>query len=136
MTERATWLIFSQLLRDGFSAPPGFPSFPVGHEVDFTIADFAADVRAPTPAAAADMAVRAKEEWKESLGAGGYRRSNRVRKRGASCETRPGRTGGKGAEKAGQLEGLETTLFVAVVVMTPGGVCRGGRGYLMTLRRV
>ena len=34
----------------------------VGHEVDFTIADFTADVRAPTPTAAADMVVRSKTE--------------------------------------------------------------------------
>lgn len=34
----------------------------VGHEVDFTIADFVADVRAPTPTAAADLVVRDKRE--------------------------------------------------------------------------
>ena len=44
----------------------------VGHEVDYTIADFVADLRAPTPTAAAQMVVPSLAELKErveSLGA-------------------------------------------------------------------
>ena len=53
----------------------------VGHEVDVTIADLAADVRAPTPSAAAELIVPDADEWLRALATGEQRLASAWRRR-------------------------------------------------------
>jgi exodeoxyribonuclease VII large subunit len=51
----------------------------VGHETDFTIADFVADLRAPTPSAAAELLTRDWSDWRQEVAALGARLERNVR---------------------------------------------------------
>jgi exodeoxyribonuclease VII large subunit len=60
----------------------------VGHETDFTIADFVADLRAPTPSAAAELVVRRKDEFCGHIDRLGDRLDGAIRGRLGRLESR------------------------------------------------
>jgi exodeoxyribonuclease VII large subunit len=53
----------------------------VGHETDFTIVDFVADLRAPTPSAAAELVIRSRQEVEDHVAALSDRLSRAMRYR-------------------------------------------------------
>lgn len=61
------WAFNEEILARAIAASPIPVVSAVGHEVDFTIADFVADVRAPTPTAAAELLAPVEMELRSGL---------------------------------------------------------------------
>ncbi len=61
------WAFNDETLAQVIAQSPAPLVSGVGHETDFTIADFVADLRAPTPTAAAEMAAQPTALWRDAV---------------------------------------------------------------------
>src|SRR5437867_1723443 len=61
------WAFNEEIVARAIAGSPVPVIAAVGHESDVTIADFVADVRAPTPSAAAELVVARKEEFRARI---------------------------------------------------------------------
>jgi exodeoxyribonuclease VII large subunit len=73
------WSFNEEIVARAVAASPVPVISGVGHETDFTICDFAADLRAPTPSAAAEIVSRPDADWQEEVESLGERLESAVR---------------------------------------------------------
>jgi exodeoxyribonuclease VII large subunit len=97
------WAFNAEVVARAIAGCPVPTIAAVGHETDVTIADFVADVRAPTPSAAAEMVVSRKDDFcaridrlSQRVAGAMAARVHRLESRVRALEARPGYSGVRG----------------------------------------
>jgi exodeoxyribonuclease VII large subunit len=131
------WSFNSEALVRAIAASPVPVVSGIGHETDFTLADFVADLRAPTPTAAAELVAAPREVWlgalelmQQRLGDAAVSRLDRQSQRLDLIAARLGRPSSLLARQQQRLLGAAHALHHAL-----GSGLAGQRNRLQTLDR-
>ena len=127
------WAFNDERLARTIAASPVPVVSGVGHETDFTIADFVADVRAPTPTAAAELAAQPLETWlaamdlmQARLRDAAQRRLDRAGQRVDQAAAHLGRPSARTAQQHVRIERAAQRLRHALALRVQRGREQGG----------